>query len=442
MVGKISGLVTREAETKLLQWLKQDYLVALLGARQTGKTTLLHKIAASQESYYYSFDDLLFKNKVADDFYFLQNDLENRLGTTLEKLNRPILVLLDEAQKEPTVFDLLKIWQDRFASKMKIIISGSASLEIQKKTSESLAGRAQYVYLHPFSLGEILRFSFGFKDESLFLLLGEKEITFDFFRQRQALLYPKQPELKLILEQILLYGLLPGVWSRKSEERLAYLRSIVTLYLEKDIRLAGLVRELDNFQNFLEVLAYQVGGLLNLTHCSNQIQVSTNTLRAYRTILKETFVLNLLPPFVFTPQKRVVKNTKAYFYDVGVANFLAKRERLENVFDSRAGGGIFENILVKSYEAFGQNQTLAPRLFFWRDYHQAEIDLIIQKGDQIVPVEITGAAQIERRKIHQLGRFLEVQKKASYSLIIYNGEVKELKTKPKPIYALPWWLWW
>lgn len=443
---EIQGLIEREAEEKIKKWLDQNYLVALIGARQTGKTTLLQKIAQEKESkipyFYYNFDDLLLRNKVASDFYFLKKDLEARLGRQIARLEKEILLIIDEAQKEPSVFELLKIFHDELGDKIKIIISGSASLEIQKKTTESLAGRAQYVYLFPLTIGEILKDKFNFSSESLFNYLFAKKLSWEFLQKQQALLYPYVDQCETLLSQILVFGLLPGVWQRKLEEKMAYLRSIVLLYLEKDIRTAGPVKELENFQNLLEILSFQVGGNLNLSNLSGQTQVSVNTLRSYRSILKNTFVLNFLPPFIQTPQKRIVKNPKAYFYDIGVANFLAGREKIENVLDSKASGGIFENIIIKSFEAFAKNEVLPIKTFFWRDYQGREIDLILKKETKIIPIEITNSKNIEQRKINNLSYFFNLYPQTDYGLVIYTGELKRITCSGKSVFCLPWWMWW
>ncbi len=440
----INRYFPRNAENNLKIWLEQNYIVAVLGARQTGKTTMIKEFIKrkSSASFYYNFDDVILRNKVASDFYFLKNDLEARLGITLDKLNHEIFLIIDEAQKEPSVFELLKIFKDSFSPFLKIIISGSASLEIQKKSSESLAGRAQYVYLLPLSVGEILKEKYKLTLPSLFASLFSKNLQLDFFQKRQALLYPYSSELENLLKQILVYGLLPGVWQKKTEEKMGYIRSIVSLFLEKDIRTSGQVRELDNFQNLLEILSYQVGGILNLTNLSTQVQTSVNTLKNYRSILKNTFVLNTLPPFIASPQKRFVKNNKVYFYDVGVANFLAGREKIMNVLDSKASGGIFENIILSSFESFSKNETIPIRTYFWRNYQEQEIDLILKKDEKIIPIEITNSPQVNSKKINNLKSFLRENKQADFGMVVYNGELKLFELEHKPVFCLPWWLWW
>jgi len=212
---------------------------------------------------------------------------------------------------------------------------------------------------------------------SLFDTIFDSDIHL--LQRENAQFYPENMNLYELLQEILVFGLLPGVWTKPKNERFDYVRSIVSLYLDKDIRAAGLVKELENFQHLLEILSYQVGSAWNLSHLSTQIQISVNTLRAHRSILKNTFVLNFVYPYSKSPQKGVVKSPKCYFYDIGVANYLAGRERIENIFDSKSSGGIFENIIIKSFEAWNSNQTIACKTYFWRNYEDREIDYLIEK---------------------------------------------------------------
>lgn len=244
-----------------------------------------------------------------------------------------------------------------------------------------------------------------------------------------------------LLKEILVFGLLPGVWSKPKDERFDYLRSIVSLYLDKDIRADGLVKELENFQQLLEILSFQVGSAWNLSNLSMQIQTSVNTLRAHRSILKNTFVLNFVYPYIKSPQKSVVKSPKCYFYDIGVANYLAGRERIENVFDSKSSGGILENIIIKSYEAWNSNETIACKTYFWRNYEDRGIDFLLEKAGKTVPVEITLSKDVSSKKVSNLECFM-ADKNCDSGFIVYTGELKEIKLKKsRTIICLPWYLW-
>jgi len=442
-MNDIKQYFEREAETKVKKWLANGYIVALTGPRQVGKTTLIQKIARELkiQTFYYNFDDALLRAKVSRDFYFLQKDVEARLGKSLDKIDKEkILIIIDEAQKEPSVFDYIKILYEKYKTKIKIAVSGSSSLELQKKSAESLAGRCQYVYLYALSVSEIVKAKFGIKSKtSLFNHVFNPD--FSLLKRENAKFYPQKMGIDELLKEILVFGLLPGVWSKPKDERFDYLRSIVSLYLDKDIRADGLVKELENFQQLLEILSFQVGSAWNLSNLSMQIQTSVNTLRAHRSILKNTFVLNFVYPYIKSPQKSVVKSPKCYFYDIGVANYLAGRERIENVFDSKSSGGILENIIIKSYEAWNSNETIACKTYFWRNYEDREIDFLLEKAGKTVPVEITLSKDVSSKKVSNLECFM-ADKNCDSGFIVYTGELKEIKLKKsRTIICLPWYLW-
>lgn len=444
-MNDFNGYFKRDVEDNIRIWADDGYIVAIVGARQTGKTTLLKKLRQEEKttSFYYLFDDPILRQKVTADFYFLQKDIEGRLGTSLKKHPGKIALFLDEIQKVPSVFEFLKILVETQKEKFRIIISGSSSLEIQKKGAESLAGRLQYVYLFPLSIGEILKKEVGYFPGSVIRCLIEDGLRFSHLRKLQSPLYEQQRHFEVILEKILVSGCLPFVWQKQQvgKER-DYFRSVIDTYLEKDIRGAGLVRELDAFLNLLEVFAFQIGGLVNLSKLSQAVQVSVNTLKNHQSILKNTFVLNQLSPFIRRPAARFVKSPKIYFYDIGVANFLAGRETYKNVLDSKASGGIFENVIVKNFEYFSLNQSRLLRTFFFRDYQGREIDLIITRGEMIIPIEITNSKNIPPEKIANLSHFFSLHPQVKQGLIIYNGELQEKKIDRRPVFCLPWWLWW
>ncbi len=442
-MAEIKQYFGRTAEKIVEHYLSQNYIVAVLGARQTGKTTLVKNFAKKSKlkTFYFLFDDILLQNQVKSDFYFLQKQIESQLGTTFERLESEILVVIDEAQKAPDVFDLVKIWHDTIGEKIKVILSGSASLEIQKKTAESMAGRAQYVYLQPLSIGEILSSKLNLTLPSLFP--GKLDnLNEDFLREKNALLFKYKREIQLIRDELLVYGALPGIWQKDDKNsKFELLKSAVTTYLEKDIRQAGLVHELSNFQKTLQIFSLNAGGILNYENYSRQTQINVKTVKNYRQILENTFVLQTLTPDI-DPYSQIVKSPKCYLFDTGITNFLAGRETLLNVLDSRSSGGIFETIILNSFLAFAKNEIFEPHVHYFRNYAGREIDLIIRWGEnERIPVEMTMSERVEKEKINNLRFYAKTQKGIKAGVVVYNGDLQFIKADGLPVYLIPWWLW-
>lgn len=445
--------IKRGAEKLILERLKVGFIIGLLGARQTGKTTLMGRLSQyfqdegipPEQIFSFNLDDVILRNEISRDFYFIRNNIEQRLGKNLKDLAGPIVLLIDEAQKVPDVFELVKILHDNWAEKIKIILSGSASLEIQKKSAESLAGRISFIYLYPLSVREILEERFSLKrEEGFFEKLTSGKINFSFLKKLSTKIgadFNQRREMELLLKTIILDGTLPAVCQRPKEKELIF-KSLVETYLEKDIRSIGEVGNLDDFSRLVMVLSFELGGILNISALARDLGMAVNTVKKYLSILKASFVLNTLPPVFTRPRRRFVKNQKIYFFDVGLANFLTKRFFWENV-QGKIAGFLLENILIKSFEAYNKNKPSSAGVSFWRDYQGHEVDLVIEKSEkEKIPIEITIGQKVEKKKIRNLVYFFQAFKEANFGLVIYRGELKEIEIEKKKVFCLPWWLWW
>ncbi|PKM99661.1 MAG: hypothetical protein CVU78_05065 [Elusimicrobia bacterium HGW-Elusimicrobia-2] len=451
----MSRYIPRQIEDTCLRRIKSGLITAILGARQVGKTTLLIKlgeiaaargIVSKERIFYYSLDDPMLRAEIKKDFRFLEKELEKSLGEQISKIKKPILLIIDEAQKSPDIFEWIKIIYDCHRKNIKILISGSSSLGIRKKSAESLAGRITFLKLFPFTLREIITESTGINlPPPLWREFPRKKIK-NYFLSRQALLYRQKILLNKLLERILIEGTLPAVYTSKlCDEKQLRLSSIVSTYLEKDIRALGEVGSFDDYSNLLKTLSFEIGSMLNLNHLSSELGIAYNTVKKYVSILKETFILNPLSPLFACARKKVVKSSKMYFFDVGIANFLSKRTAKEHIKDA-AGGFLFENVLIKSYESENANRSMPGDMRFWRDYEGHEIDLVINDGDGAnIPVEICRNKIFPREKLRNYYSFFTSApggKKSPFGIFIYQGDVGMEKIDKRPVYLIPWWLWW
>lgn len=258
---------------------------------------------------------------------------------------------------------------------------------------------------------------------------------------RQALLYKHKDTLESLLEKIFIEGCLPGVYTAKSfDDKLIRLSSMVSTYLERDIRASGEVGNLDDYSNLLKTVSFEIGSILNISSISSDLGIAYNTVKKYVSILKDTFILNPLHPLFIRARKKVVKSNKMYFFDIGIANFLAKRTEKEHI--RNIGGFLFENILLKSFESENENRSAPKPFYFWRDYEGREIDLVIEHSPrQYIPVEICLGKSFPREKARNYYAFFEKFKDTQFGILIYRGDVKEERIMGKPIYLIPWWLW-
>jgi len=441
--------IKREIEEEVLRRVNAGFMVAILGARQVGKTTLLNRVeelliareVSPSHIFFFSFDDPILRSRVSSNFYFIKNQIEDSLGKELRKQKSPIFLFFDEAQKVPTLFELLKIFYDIYKDKIRIIISGSASLEIQKKVVETLAGRVSYLFLYSLSIREIIEDKIG---KSLGVPLWEdwKGLTIENLKMRQTILFRQRDSLETLLRRILLEGTMPGVFIRETKEgRNLAMQSFVSTYLDKDIRSLREIGKLDDFSRLLRLLSFEIGGILNLSSLSKEMGISINTLKKYLSVLNNTFVVNSLLPYFKRERKKLVKSKKIYFFDVGVANFLAKREFFEHLVGSKVLGPLFENIILKSFETFNKKRSFPYDIYFSRDYEGHEIDLLIERSSERLGVEITYHDEITSEKKRNFEYFFKDFPGAK-GILVYRGELKEMTIEGGKVICLPWWLWW
>lgn len=452
LIKIMENYIKRDVELAIKKALEAGYIVAILGARQTGKTTLMQKIKedylqqgySSSRIFVFNFDDVLLRNRVATDFYYLVNSMEKTLGTSIQSLKEPVLLCIDEAQKVPAIFELLKIIHDKQKKMLKILITGSSSLDIQQKSAESLAGRIQYYYLYPLSLSEILKDRFKFSGKrTLFWQLSNNQLNYQELRKQQGLVFTgweRIRELEILLERIMLDGGLPAVWQRPAEKDRVY-KSMVETYLEKDIRSLREVGSLNDFTQLLRISALEVGSMVNMSKLSHAAGIALNTLKKYHSILVSSFVVNKLQPLV-SARKKLVKSPKLYFFDVGIANYLARRDVFEHLQASKIEGAVFENVLLKSWESYNNNLLRPSSLAFWRDYQGHEIDFVLESGQERIPVEVTLADKLDRSKKINLKHFFDNYPQTRFGMVVYTGELKTTNALRKRIYLIPWWMWW
>lgn len=443
-------------EREILSALKKSmnehfYISALIGPRQTGKTTLLNKLKDFLEKekgisatriFYFNLDNVDLRSKIKIDFKYIQKDIEANLGSALDSLQTPIYIFIDEAQKSPEIFDLMKIIFDDYQDKVKIFLSGSSSFNIQKHSAETLAGRIRFFYLYPFSLRELINhYIHPLKDSLLQTIINGKYEDSNYLKM-QAQIYRDREKIFPIWQQALLFGFLPKIFQLdSSEDKNFYLRDFINTYIEKDIKLLKEVGDIELFSRVLSLFISEDSQLLNITGIANNFGISRITLNKYFSILKETNVLCSIFPFVRQNSKKLIKSSKIFFFDNGFINYESKIFSFEQLLSSKKIGAVFENIIINNALRHTANSSTPPNIYFWRDYDGHEIDLVIEIGDKIIPIEITYSPKITSDKRINFRAFYKSFPKAEDGFIIYTGEHQSINVENKKITAIPFWMW-
>ncbi len=339
-------------------------VVILLGQRRVGKTYELQRLLNEDENtHYFDFEDE--KNQKL--FIPSVSDLEQILG------GKEIggIVLFDEIQYLEKSGSILKLLYDHFPN-LKIIATGSASFLMMKNIGDSLFGRYFSFYIYPLTMREII---------------GETEqrnYTIGGFDKKSHM-----PQIDALLENLLIYGSLPEVFmvteaTRKKDILTNYINNL----LFKDIFEIERIQHPRIFKNLLQLLAFQIGHLTNPNELSNTLGIDRKTVLEYIYLYEKFHLIKILYPFYQNPHKEIKKAFKIYFTDLGIRNGVI--EDFKNVHLRNDVGALFENFVVTMFRANIDYFKSPHKLYFWRNFKQAEVDLVLENTNtgKLTSIEI------------------------------------------------------
>lgn len=340
-------MVKRILEKELLELLSFFPAVGIIGPRQSGKTTLARMIMnrISKKTIYLDLESPTDRNKLSEPEYFFEDNKNN-------------CVVLDEIQRMPLLFPLLRSTIDKHRIPGRFIILGSANPAIMKDSSESLAGRIAYKELYPFNIIET-----GFENLKKHWLLGG----------------------------------FPDAYQQKNiDHTKTWLENFVTTYVERDLPVIGLDASSKTLANFWTMLAHNHGNIFNASNFARSLGISSPTVTRYLHFLEEAFLVNSLRPFFHNTRKRLVKSPKVYIRDSGVLHYLT------NTLDPLIlpvhiiVGSSWEGYVVEQVK-----QILGKKLemYFYRTHHGTECDIVLVKGIKpLASVEIKYSSSPEITK--------------------------------------------
>jgi uncharacterized protein len=316
-------------------------IIIIVGARQTGKSTLAAKLIENVDA-----------EKVR--FFNCDNPTDRDLlsGKDLEFLDRLIgpakIVFIDEGQKAQTIGQTLKLLADKHKSKIQIIVTGSSSINLLDKTEEPLTGRKIVFHLYPLSLEEM---------------------------------HPERNLLKITkeLEQYMIFGSYPEVASQNSFDlkRKAILE-ITSSYLYKDVLEYQGIKKSDAISALLKALALQIGSEVSYAEIASATDLNKKTVESYIDILEKNYIVFRLPPYAKNKRKIISKLKKIYFYDSGIRNAIINN--FNPLSDRNDAGALWENFLASERLKYQQYHEIFSENYFWRTYDGAKIDWVEERG--------------------------------------------------------------
>lgn len=386
------------------------HLVLLTGARQTGKTTL----AKSKYPHlrYYNLDAPENREAIRN----IQTSLWSRdVGNAI----------IDEAQKEPAVFEKIKYAFDEKSISFEVIL-GSSQILLLKKIRESLAGRVSIYELWPLMMCEL----YGSKEPLINKLLAKDSLD-NILSAVPGVLLDRAEALCLDSEKyILAWGGMPALLELSDDERWKWLKDYTYTYLERD--LIDLVRldDLEPFKKFQRLSALRSAKLLNYSELARDAAVSVDTARRYLEYLRLSYQVILLPPYSKNITSTVVKSPKLYWIDVGILRQLSG-------FRSEVSGEVYETMVVSELMKWIKTTQKEVNLYFYRTRSGLEVDLILETETGVYGIEIKSR---DNCSLSDARGLLEIADKLGSQwrggLVLYRG--KEIKKMGNPsIWAVP-----
>jgi len=352
--------INRIAENKVKKLLKNPKVVILLGARQVGKTTLIEQVLKQHKSVILNLDVEVDKARLLGISHLSPEN-------AMKKLEKPELLVIDEAQRLPETARIVKGWFDSKV-KTKIILLGSSSLNLLDQSAESLTGRNVKLFLPPLLFSEIIN------NQSWY----SKELTTKILKENF------NNQLETLIQEQIIYGSYPE--SVITSQKPQYLLNLVSDYLLKDVFQSTLIRSPKIVKKLLMLLAHQIGSEVSSTELANNLQVSRITIEKYIDLLEKSFVIFRFTAFSSNLRKEIVKSTKIFFWDTGVRNAILNDFNFSGFRNDI--GLLWENWVIAEFAKKNLLEGQLKNLYFWRTRSGSEIDLVIKGSDTFKAYEI------------------------------------------------------
>ncbi len=367
--------IKRHIKSHLVDLSKQFSAIAVLGPRQSGKTTLV-------------------KDTFPDYAYVTLEDLDTKISAHedprgfLQAYSHHKGLIIDEAQEVPALFSYMQGIIDTEYRPGFFILTGSQNFLMHEKITQTLAGRIALLTLLPLSIEEL-------KDAGI--LSSDYETT-------------------------LIKGGYPQVYERNLNVR-TWCSNYITTYVEKDVRQLLNITDVLTFGKFLKLCAARIGNLINYAELARDCDISPHTAKEWIAILETSYIIKLVAPYYRNFNKRLTQHPKLYFYDTSLVCQLLNIRSNDEFFNHPLRGAIFESFVISEFFKYNYNHNESPQIYFWRDAQGHEIDCIIEKNfTTLVPIEIKASKTISTSFFDGLQDWQKISKQEHVqSYVVYGG---------------------
>ncbi len=354
--------------------LKQYPVVTLTGPRQSGKTTLVKQ--SYPERGYYNFENPDVREMVQSDPRQFINNVDLNKG-----------VIFDEIQRYPQLLSYIQTTVDENRIPGAFILAGSHQLPLTQSITQSLAGRTALLELLPLSIAEL-----------------------------------SNNGVDAMANDYLFKGFFPSIYQHDLDPMM-HSRNYIKTYVERDIRQLINIRDLQTFQQFIRLCAGRVGSTINRESLSNDIGMAQNTIKNWLSVLEASYLTFQLHPYFENLGKRLIKAPKLYFCDVGLLSYLLQIQSPDQMQHDKMRGALFENMVVLEILKYHYNNGKDIAIYFYRDSHRHEVDVLVKTRDYLIPIEIKSTSTFNTSLLRNITYFQKlVGKRAPFGYLVYTGE--------------------
>jgi hypothetical protein len=397
-------MIKRKLSEKLLEAAKKYPVLTLTGPRQSGKTTLSRHVFKDYE--YLSLED-------PDNARLAKEDPRGFLGMHSGNL------IIDEAQRVPELFSYIQTIVDLEDRPGRFVLTGSHNFLLMEKVTQSLAGRCAIFHLLPFSRAE---------------LMGGASLDIDAIEKTAT---DPGRDTEMDLYEMLFKGFYPRIYDKKLNPQ-EWLHDYLHSYIERDVRLISNIGSIETFERFMALCAARSGQILSMTSLARDCDIALNTAKKWLSILESSFIIKILRPHYKNFNKRLIKNPKLYFTDTGLLCYLLKIRSASELRSHDSRGMIFETWVIDEFIKNYYNRRCEPDMYFWRDSNANEVDLIISRGQELLPIGIKSGQTFSQNMIQELLLWRSLTEQPDHpGILIYGGD-KKLTFKGLTI--LPWYV--
>lgn len=368
-------MIQRQIFEDAVYSLTQFRAICVTGPRQSGKTIL---------------SKLLFKGKPYISFEnpAKQKEADENIAAFMKKYKAG--AILDEVQRVPDVFRQLQGMLDKNTKRGQFLLTGSNNFLLQEQISQSLAGRAGYIVLLPLSYAELQNAK-----------LATTNINYQ-----------------------MLMGGYPEIWNENLNPT-KWMSGYIQTYLQRDVRLLKNITNYAAFNRFIILCANYAGQILNREELAKQVGVDTKTIQSWLGVLENSYIIYLLQPWYNNLNKRVIKSPKLYFYDTGLLCFLLNITSQSSLQKHVRYAAIFENWNISEIKKNRTNQGINSDMHYFRDSAGNEVDLILQKGDDTIGIEIKSTKKLDTKDFQGL-KYWKKYNQNGKAIMLHGGNKSEI----------------